>query len=276
MVWSGSRLACLPLLSFVSHFWKLPPRLGASRVSGQLVVSHFFPKQFTVRGSQFFLKMCPPFVSLPFSANHVTVLFICLPGLSLVSSALFCWPCSISIHLSPRSVSAGVRPCLAGHVAFLFVCLPVLHCWCPPFSVGHVAFLFIVSQVCHWRCPPFSVGHAAFLFICLPGLSLVVSALVVVLASWSSVFKQPHSLPPLAADNIGKSMKTLWNTWLCCESAYDLCVDDEDITVVRPSAHSLYRCGWKPTRLQGVRSVDLWPCCSVSFWNTSCWSRFAE
>ena len=54
----------------------LSPRLGAcSRVSGRLVshflscVSHFFPKQFTVRGSQFFLKMCPPFVSLLVSAH---------------------------------------------------------------------------------------------------------------------------------------------------------------------------------------------------------------
>ena len=54
-------------------------------------ISWYFPKQFTVRGSQFFLKMCPPFVSL-------------------LVSALFRWPCSISIHLSPRSVTAGVRP----------------------------------------------------------------------------------------------------------------------------------------------------------------------
>ena len=34
---------------------------------------------------------------------------ICLPGLSLVVSALFRL-CSISIHLSARSVTAGVRP----------------------------------------------------------------------------------------------------------------------------------------------------------------------
>ena len=92
---------------------------------------------------------CPPF-----SVGHVAFLLICLPGLSPVVSALFRWPCSISIHLSPRSVT-GV----------------------PPFSAGHAALLFIFSQVCHWWCPPFSVGHVAFLFICLPGLSLVVSAL---------------------------------------------------------------------------------------------------
>ena len=76
---------------------------------------------------------CPPF-----SAGHVAFLFTCLPGLSLVVSALFRWPCSVSIHLSPRSVTFS-----AGHVAFLCMCLPVCRCWCPPFSAGHVAFLFI-------------------------------------------------------------------------------------------------------------------------------------
>ena len=92
MVWSGSGFpAGLSPTSF--HLsptsFQLSPRLGAcSRVSGRLVshflafVSHFFPKQFTVRGSQFFLKMCPR------------------------------WRCNISIHLSPRSVAGGVRPFL--------------------------------------------------------------------------------------------------------------------------------------------------------------------
>ena len=51
----------------------------------------------------------------------------------------------------------------------------VCHGWCPPFSTGHVAFLFMV---CHCWCPPFSVGHVAFLCICLPGLSLLVSAVI--------------------------------------------------------------------------------------------------
>ena len=97
----------------------LSPRLCAcSRVSGRLVshflafVSHFFPKQFTVRGCHFFLKMCPPFVSLLVSAHFhwPCSISIHLPGLSLLVSALFRWPCSISIHLSPRSVIGGVRP----------------------------------------------------------------------------------------------------------------------------------------------------------------------
>ena len=52
---------------------------------------------------------------------------ICVPSLSLLVSlvsALFRWPCSISIHLSPRSVTAGVRPFpLAMYIAILFICL---------------------------------------------------------------------------------------------------------------------------------------------------------
>ena len=118
---------------------------------------------------------CPPI-----STDHVAFLFICLPGLSLLVSALFRWPCSISIRLSPRSVSAGVRPfplamqhfysfvsqvchCWcppfsAGHAAFLFIS-QVRHCWCPPLSVGHQHFYSCVSQACHWWCPPFSAGH---------------------------------------------------------------------------------------------------------------------
>ena len=73
-LWSGSRLACLPLPFIVSQ--------AGCLWSG-------FP---------------------PFSAGHVAFLFVCLPGLSLLVSALLRWPCSISIRLSPRSVTAGVRP----------------------------------------------------------------------------------------------------------------------------------------------------------------------
>ena len=78
-----------------------------------------------------------------------------LPDLLLVVSALGRWPCSISIHLSPRSVTGVVRPF--------------------PLAMQH--FYSFVSQVCHCWCPPFSAGDATFLFVCLPGLSLVVSAL---------------------------------------------------------------------------------------------------
>ena len=224
-LWSGSRLACRPLPCFCFPFpficlpllficlpgWVLVVGFPGGLSPTSLHLSPTFsPKQFTVGVSQFFLKTCPPFVSLLVSAH-------------------FHWPCNISIHPSPRCVTAGVRPfplamqhfysCVsqvchwwcppfsAGRVAFLFICLPglsllamqhfysfvpqVCHLRCPPFSAGDATFLFtcfpglsllmshfcsFVSQACHWWCPPFSAGHVAFLFICLPHLSLLVSA----------------------------------------------------------------------------------------------------
>ena len=141
---------------------------------------------------------CPPL-----SVGHAAFLFMCLPGLSLVVSALFRWPCSISILLSARSVT-GVSLSI-GHEAFLFICLPgplllvsalfrwpciisIHHlsprsvtCGVRPFPLAMQHFYSFVSQVCHCWCPPFSAGfsagHVAFLFICLPHLSLLVSAL---------------------------------------------------------------------------------------------------
>ena len=116
---------------------------------------------------------CPPL-----SLGHAAFLFMCLPGLSLVVWALFRWPSSISIpglslvcpcllstkhfcsfvlqvsiHLSFRSVTGGVRPCPLAMKHFHSFVSHVRYCWCP------------------------SVGHVAFLFICLPSLSLLVSAL---------------------------------------------------------------------------------------------------
>ena len=82
-------------------------------------------------------------------------------------AALFRWPCSISIHLSPRSVTAGVRPFSAGDATFLFICFPGLSLR-PPFSAGHAAFLFICFPGLSLVLPPFSAGHVAFLFIYLP------------------------------------------------------------------------------------------------------------
>ena len=132
---------------------------------------------------------CPPF-----SVGYVAFLFICLRGLSLPVSALFRWPCSISIHLpglsllvsalvrwacsisihvSPRPVTGGVRPLPLAMKHFHSFVSQVRHCWC------RVAFHFysFVFQVCHWWCPPLSVGHEAFLFICFPGALLLLSAL---------------------------------------------------------------------------------------------------
>ena len=130
--------------------------------------------------------------------GHETFLFICFPGPLLLVSALFRWPCSISIHLSPRCVIAGVRPfpqamqhfysfvsqvchcCVrpfpsAMHQPprsvtvgvrpfplamqhFYSFVCQVCHCWCPPFSAGHAAFYSFVSRVCHWCCRPFPLA----------------------------------------------------------------------------------------------------------------------
>ena len=68
-------------------------------------------------------------------------LFICLPG----------WPCSISIHLSSRSVTATVRP-------FRRPCSISIHC-----------LSLLVSGLFRWRC-----NISIHLF---PDLSLLVSAL---------------------------------------------------------------------------------------------------
>ena len=113
-------------------------------------------------------------------------------------SALFCWPCNISMRLSPSSVVAGALvvsalfrwPCSvsefvfhacrgwcqlfsAGHVAFLFICLrpEVCHCWCPPFSAGDATFPFIPQASL-----PLRMVSQFFLKMCPPFLSLLVSA----------------------------------------------------------------------------------------------------
>ena len=211
-LWLGSRRLVSHFLSFVSHFFS-SPRLGACLPlpficlpGSELVVGfpaglsptsfHLSPTSFLVVvgfGFQAGLSPTSSYLSptsfhlSPFSVGHVAFLFICLPGLSLPVSALFRWPCSISIHLPGLSllVSALVRwpCCISIHVS------QACHWWCPPFAAGHVAFLFFclpglslvcpcllamkhfysfVSQVRHCWC------HVAFLFICLSGLSLVV------------------------------------------------------------------------------------------------------
>ena len=106
------------------------------------------------------LSLCPPV-----SVGHEAFLFICFPGPLLLVSALFRWPCSISIHLSPRCVTAGVRPFPQAMQHFYSFVSQVCHCWCPPFSSAMQHFYSLVSQVCHCWCPPFSAGDATFLFI---------------------------------------------------------------------------------------------------------------
>ena len=162
---SGSQLACLPLPCICLPFpficlpllficlpgWVLVVGFPAGLSPTPCICLPFFPKQFTVRGSQFFLKMCPPFVSLLVSAH-------------------FHWPCSISIHLSCRSVTAGVRP---------FPLVSIHSC---------------VSQVCHWWCPPLSAGHVTVLFICFPSLSLLVMCLPGLSLAASALFRWPCNI----------------------------------------------------------------------------------
>ena len=143
----------------------------------------------------------------PFSADHAAFLFICLPGLLLLVSALFRWPCSISIHLSPRSVIGGVRPFPLAMQHFYSCVSQACHCWCPPFSAGHVALLFIclpgLSLLVY--SSPRSVtggvrGHIALLFFCFPGLSLVCPCLMAMKHFYSFVSQVCHCwCPPFSA-----------------------------------------------------------------------------
>ena len=144
-------------------------------------MQHFYPFI-----SQVSYCWCPPF-SAGFSAGHVAFLFICLPHLSLLVSALFRWRCNISIRLSPRSVTGGVRPfpLAMQHVyssprsitAGVRPCpLAMQHfylCVSPPFSAG----ISILSSPRSVTGVSLSIGHEVFLFICLPGPLLLVSPL---------------------------------------------------------------------------------------------------
>ena len=159
-----------------------------------------FTKQFTVRGSQFFLKMCPPFVSLLVSAlfrwpcSMSTHLFSksvrpfplatqrfysFVRTMSLLVSALFRWRCNISFHsphsLPLRRVSQFFLKMCFYSFSFVFKVISLLlslrFAACTagvrPFPLAMQHFYSFVSQVCRCWCPPFSAGHAAFLFICL-------------------------------------------------------------------------------------------------------------
>ena len=82
--------------------------------------------------------------------------------------SVFRWPCSVSIHVSPRSVTVGVRRFPPAMQHFYSCVFQLCHCWCPPFSAGHAACLFVCFPGLSLVLPPFSAGHVAFLFICLP------------------------------------------------------------------------------------------------------------
>ena len=238
MVWSGSRPACLPLpficlpvlficlpssvlvvgfpagLSPTSFHlsptsFHLSPRLGAcGRVPGWLVshfllfVSHFFfPKQFTVRGSQCFKEWSPwcwmvwsgsrpaclplPFICLP-------VLFICLPSSVLVVG----FPAGLSptsFHLSPASFHLSPRLGACGRVPGWLVShflLFVSHF----FSFVFQFFSFVSQAGCLWSgsqlaCLPLP-------FICLPLLFICLPVLFICLPGWVLVVGFPAGLSP--------------------------------------------------------------------------------
>ena len=218
-------LICLPaaVFSFVGH---------AARpvISGHVAFLSFVSQVFSAGHVAFLFVCLPGHVafsihlsprSVPAGVQHFYLPGICLPGLSLLVSALFRWPCSVSIHLSPRLVTGGVRP----FPLFLFICLPGLpllvsalfrwpciisiHFSVRPFppAMQHFYtagvrpcplamqhFYSCVSQACHWWCPPFSAGHVAFLFFCLPGLSLVCPGLLAMKHLYSFVSQVRHYL----------------------------------------------------------------------------------
>ena len=212
-LWSGSRLACLPLpfICLPVLFFCLPvlviclPRLGAcGRVPGWLVshflsfVSHFFSfvSQAGCLWSGSRLACLPlPFICLP-------LLFICLPGWGLSPTSFHMSP--TSFHLSPR-VPGWLVSYFLSFVSHFFsfvsqagclwsgsrlACLP-LPVICHPGSrlaclalafICLLSFHFFVSQArCLWsgsRLSPTSFPTSFHLspssFHCLPGWVLVV------------------------------------------------------------------------------------------------------
>ena len=195
-LWSGSRLACLPLpficlpvlficlpssvlvvgfpvLSPTSFHlspssFLLSPRLGAcGRVPG--LVSHFlsFVSQFFSFVSQFLSFVSPGWV-----------LVVGFPaGLSPTSFHLS----PTSFHLSPRLGACGRVPaCLPLPFPLLFICLPVL---------------FIVSQAgCLWS--GLRLACLPRRFICLPLLFICLPVLFICLPGWVLVVGFPAGLSP--------------------------------------------------------------------------------
>ena len=168
-----SRVSCLLYLSLlISALFCWPCSISIHVPGLSLLVSALAFLFFCLAGLSL---VCPCVLAMKHVYSFVChvrhcwchVAFICFPGPLLLLSALFRWPCSISIHLSPRSVTAGVRPFSAGDATFLFICFPGLSLR-PPFSAGHAAFLFICFPGLSLVLPPFSAGHVAFLFIYLP------------------------------------------------------------------------------------------------------------
>ena len=181
-LWSGSRLACLPLpficlpgsvlvVGLVSHFLSFVSHSFSGWVSGLVpgwLVSHFF--SFVSQARCLWSGLSPTSFHLsptPFQAGCL----VWFPaGLSPTSFHLS----PTSFHLSPRlGACSRVSGRLVSHfLAFVSTFSP------SSLLLGVLnSFLRCVRPLCHCWCPPISTGHVAFLFICLPGLSLLVCAL---------------------------------------------------------------------------------------------------
>ena len=117
-----------------------------------------------------------------------TFLFMCFPGLSLLVSALFRWPCSISIH-SPNSLLSGLLNALKNGRLGAGWSGPVPGPACLPLSFVSQFFSF-VSQFFSFlspqagrlwsgsrlACLPLPFICLPLLFTCLPVLSFVLQA----------------------------------------------------------------------------------------------------
>ena len=161
------------------------------------ILPAFFPKQFSVGGSQCFKEWSPwcwmvwsgsrpaclplPFICLPVLFICLPVLFICLRGWVLVVG----FPAGLSptsFHLSPTSFHLSPRLGACGRVPrpaclpLPFICLPVLFI-CLPGWVLVVGFPAGLSPTSFHLSPTsFHLSTTSFPFICLRFFSFVSQA----------------------------------------------------------------------------------------------------
>ena len=188
-LWSGSRLACLPLpficlpllFIFCLPGWVLVVGFpaGLSPTSCHLFPTsfHFFPKQFTVRGSQCF-KEWSPWCWMVWSGSRPA----CLP---LPFSQFFSFVSQAGCLWSGSRLACLPLPFIC--LPLLFICLPVLFICLgacgrvPGWLVSHFLsfvshfFSFVSQAGCLWSgsrlaCLPLPFTCLPLLFICLPVL----------------------------------------------------------------------------------------------------------
>ena len=192
----GVRLSgsCLCLVSLhLSPFMCLPEwwcPLGRRKIwlAGSSLFPHVFPQTVYCRGSQFFLKRCPPLCYWPCPPLWVCR-FVCLPSFVslhvsfwvVVSGSLGLSLYLFSFHLSPFMCPSG--------------------CWCPALWVSRFICLpSVVSlHVSFWVVVSGFLGLSLYLspFICLPSCVLLVGVvrLSVFLALFVSLQLSPLMCP---------------------------------------------------------------------------------